>query len=743
MRTHVVVYLNALVLLLATGRALAEDAPAFRNPDLPTAQRVEDLLGRMTLEEKVSQMQHQAPAIERLGVPAYNWWNEALHGVARNGVATVFPQAIGLAAAWDTPMHKEIASVISDEARAKYHEALRKGEHGGYQGLTFWSPNINIFRDPRWGRGQETYGEDPFLTARLGVAFVEGMQGDDPRYLKTVSTPKHFAVHSGPEPLRHGFDAEVSEYDLWNTYLPAFKATVQEGHAESVMCAYNALDGEPCCGDPRLLTDILRNQWGFQGYVVSDCDAIADIQNGHHAAPDAAHAAAAAVKAGDDLNCGGTYGALVDAVKTGILSEEQINVSVRRLLTARFRLGMFDPPERVPYAQIPFSDNDSAQHDTLARRAARESIVLLKNSAGTLPLGKNLREIAVIGPNADNLDVLLGNYNGDPSHPVTVLQGVRNAVPNAHITYAKGCDWTKADASQDAALANVRSSDAVVMVMGISPRLEGEEMQVNAPGFSGGDRTRLDLPDVQKDLIRAVTALGKPTVLVLLNGSALAIPWADAHVPAIVEAWYPGQQGGNAVADVLFGDYNPAGRLPVTVYRSVDDLPPFTDYNMTGRTYRYFQGRALYPFGYGLSYTRFAYSGLKAPARSAAGKPVTVSVDVKNTGRMAGDEAVQLYIRRLRVPTEHAIKELKGFQRVSLKPGERRTVRFTLSPDALASYDTEAGAVEVAPGDYEIQVGASSQDIRVRRTLRVVEAGRLDPRAATGGRSPSGRTSKM
>lgn len=712
--------LCVLAALAPASWAADGDVAPFRDPGLPLLRRVDDLLSRLTLEEKVAQMQHEAPGIERLGIPPYNWWNEALHGVARAGTATVFPQAIGLAATWDVPLHKRVATVISDEARAKYHEALRKGEHGGYQGLTFWSPNINIFRDPRWGRGQETYGEDPYLTARLGVAFVEGMQGDDPRYLKTVATPKHYAVHSGPEPARHRFDAVVSEYDLWNTYLPAFEAAVREGKAGSVMCAYNALDGEPCCGNPRLLTDLLRTQWGFDGYVVSDCDAISDIYGDHKAAPDAAHAAALAVKAGDDLNCGGTYAALTQAVRTGLLSEEDVNTAVRRLLTARFRLGMFDPPERVPYAAIPYSVNNAPEHDRLAREAARASMVLLKNEGHTLPLSRDVKRIAVIGPNADSAEVQMGNYNGTPSHPVTVAQGIRNAVGDGvAVTCVKGCDYTRADASREAALESARAADAVVLVMGISPRLEGEEMRVDAPGFSGGDRTRIDLPDAQQALIRDVAALGRPTVLVLLNGSALAVNWAARNVPAILEAWYPGQQGGNAVADVLFGDYNPAGRLPVTFYRSVADLPPFDDYGMRGRTYRYFSGRPLYPFGHGLSYTSFSYRRLRAPRRAAAGKPVEVSVEVKNTGRRAGDEVVQLYVRRMLAPQRRAVKALKGFQRVPLKPGETRAVRFTLPSDAFTAYDEDAGRVAVAPGDYEIQVGASSEDIRQRATVAV------------------------
>lgn len=709
-----------LLFAMAAAAQAADTPPPYQNPKLPVGKRVDDLVSRMTLQEKVSQMLNQAPAIERLGIPAYDWWNEALHGVARNGVATVFPQAIGLAATWDTELHLKVATVISDEARAKHHEAVRNGVHRIYAGLTFWSPNINIFRDPRWGRGQETYGEDPCLTGRLGVAFVKGMQGNDRKYLKTVATPKHYAVHSGPEPARHGFDVTVSEADLWNTYLPAFEACVREGKAESIMCAYNAYAGKPCCTNARLQQEILRKQWGFKGYIVSDCDAVADVFTGHKAVSKPEEAAALSLKAGTDLNCGGTFGALPGAVSLGLISEQDIDVAVKRLFTARFRLGMFDPPEMVKWARIPFSVNDAPEHDRLALRAAQESIVLLKNEGPVLPLSKSLRRIAVIGPNADDVEVLLGNYNGNPSHPVTVLKGIRDkaAAFGAEVTYARGCELASEAPDRARALELAREADAVILVLGIHPRLEGEEMDVRVPGFAGGDRLTLDLPAAQQSLMEDVVKTGRPVVLVLMSGSALSVNWADRHVPAIVQAWYPGQQGGAAVADILFGDVNPSGRLPVTFYRSVDDLPPFEDYSMAGRTYRYFRGTALYPFGHGLSYTSFRYEGLRLDKPAAAGKPVTATLKVTNAGKVAGAEVVQFYIVPPDPEVDGLIKQLAAFTRVTLKPGQSSVVKVSLPESAFARYHEAAGSVTVAPGEYEVQVGASSADIRLKGIVR-------------------------
>ena len=832
--------------------------PIYKDTSYPIKERVADLVSRMTLDEKVSQMLHSAPGIERLDIPPYNWWNECLHGVARAGIATVFPQAIGLAATWNTDLMARIATAISDEARAKHHEALRQDVHQIYTGLTFWSPNINIFRDPRWGRGHETYGEDPYLTARMGVTFVKGLQGDDPRYLKVVATPKHYAVHSGPEPERHHFDAQASAQDLWDTYLPAFEACLTEGGAWSVMGAYNRTNGEPCCASPTLLQEILRERWGFKGYVVSDCWAIVDIHKHHKLVETAPEAAALAVNHGCDLNCGYTYGALLIAVEQGLIDKTTIDRAVTRLFTARFRLGMFDPPERVPYAQIPIEINASPEHAALADQAARESIVLLKNE-DLLPLPKDLDAIAVIGPNADALAPLVGNYNGTPLHATTLLEGIQNKVgPETRVYTARGCALAeglpvlnviptahlrpiKADAGQTGLTATIYAeanfkgapihtqidpvvnktwkvaapisghpgdpysirwegylvppesgtyrlgargfdavrltldsdvivefsnehhaltrsaeveleagrltplclevshkqaangeaallwepptrdlratalkaaaqADVVVMALGLTADIEGEEMALDVPGFRGGDRTTLGLPGPQETLLREIHALGKPVVLMLMNGSALAVNWAAEHVPAIVETWYPGQAGGAAVADVLFGDYNPAGRLPVTFYRSVEDLPPFEEYAMTGRTYRYFDGEVLYPFGHGLSYTTFAYSDLEiTPEEVDAGAEVTVSVRLKNTGERAGDEVVQLYVRDAEASTRVPLRQLRGFTRVHLAPGEAQRIAFTLGPEDFALVN-EAGERVVEPGVFEISVGGGQPD---------------------------------
>ena len=869
---------------LGTAGAAWGDEPVYRDPTHSFEERAADLVSRMTLEEKVSQLQDVAPAIPRLGVPAYGWWNEALHGVARAGPATVFPQAIGLAATFDTKLMLEEATAISDEARAKHAEALRRGEHGRYQGLTFWSPNINIFRDPRWGRGQETYGEDPYLTARMGVAFVEGMQGNDPHYLKVVATAKHYVVHSGPEPERHHFDVHPSEIDLHETYLPAFRALVEEAHVASVMGAYNRVNGESASASPRLLQDILRKRWGFEGYVVSDCDAVADIFTQHKIVATAEQAAALALRSGLDLNCGQTFGALVNAVHQGLVSEADVDTAARRLMRARFALGMFDPPERVPWTHIPYSVNQSPEHDRLARRAAQSSIVLLKNEHNTLPLSRNLRSIAVVGPTADEIMSLLGNYYGTPAAPVTILQGIRDAAgPNTRVTYARGADlvegredaravpaidskylrpqagssaqglkgeyfngrdfagkpnltrvdariafrWDRVsptddlvargelpatqalgsehfcvrwsgqllppvsgryeievgaddgfrlyidnhlvlDAWQttsrlqsksvsldlqagkaydvrleyfqdtrdaevrlawrlpgfkpqfDEAVDAARAADAIVFVGGLTGDVEGEEMKVNYPGFSGGDRTDLRLPATQARLLQALQATGKPVVLVLTTGSALAVDWAKEHIPAILVAWYPGQRGGNAVADVLFGDVNPAGRLPVTFYKA-GALPAFDDYSMKGRTYRYFEDEPLYPFGYGLSYTSFHYSGLALDRTSVARNgTIQASVRVKNVGARAGDEVVQLYLKPPDTRYPRPLKELRGFRRVTLAPGEEQAVSFTLEPDRdVTRYDVDKKDYVVDSGKYEVQIGASSADIRQRATFTV------------------------
>ena len=706
--------LGAAALCSLLAAAAGAQTPDYLNQDLPFAARVRDLVARMTLAEKVSQMKDVAPAIDRLGVPAYNWWNEALHGVARSGLATSFPQAIGLAATWDDSLLFRAASVISDEARAKYQEYLRQDKHDRYGGLTFWSPNINLFRDPRWGRGQETYG----------------MQGDDPKYLKAVATVKHFAVHSGPEPARHTFDAVVSERDLRESYLPHFEAGIKQGGAYSLMCAYNRVDAKAACGSNMLLTDVLRGEWGFPGYVVSDCGAIDDIYQRHKVVATAAEAAALAVKSGTDLECGGVYSALVDAVHQGLITDAEIDSSVTRLFMARMKLGMFDSADRVPWSRIPYRVVDEPSHRELARQVARESIVLLKNQGGLLPLRKDLRALAVIGPNADQAAMLLGNYNGSPSDTITPLRGIRAAVAmGTHVLYARGANLadgvagpdseTSATLEEDAVRA-ATAADAVVLFLGLTNELEGEEMPVQVAGFRGGDRTSIDLPAAQERLLERIAAIGKPTVLVLMNGSALAVNWAQEHVPAIVDAWYPGQAGGAAIADVLFGDYNPGGRLPVTFYRSVDDLPAFDNYSMAGRTYRFFDGPPLYPFGHGLSYTTFAYDSLRTSTDSlAAGDTVAVRVNITNTGHRAGDEVVQLYVQHLGSAVTRPRQDLRGYQRVTLNPGETRTVVFPLPTASLAYWNVGAHAWSTESEPVRLEVGASSADIRLDRVIQV------------------------
>ena len=684
-------------------------------------ERAEDLVSRMTLEEKVSQLGYGAPAIPRLGIPAYNWWNECLHGVARAGIATVFPQAIGMAASFNEKLMHDVAAAISDEGRAKHHEFVRQGDTGIYKGLTFWSPNINIFRDPRWGRGHETYGEDPYLTGRMGVAFVKGLQGDHPKYLKAVATPKHYAVHSGPEPLRHEFDARVSKKEMRETYLPAFKETIKEGGAASIMGAYNRTNSEPCCASPTLLKKILREEWGFDGYVVSDCGAVEDIYAHHKVASSREEAAAMAVKNGCDLCCGQIFGSLTEAVRQGLIDEHTIDQAAIRLFEARFKLGMFDPAEEVPYARIPYEVNDCDEHRKLAAKMAREGIVLLKNEGDVLPLKKGLKTIAVIGPNADSKKVLLGNYNGTPSEYVTILEGIRRKVsPGTKVYYAEGCDLT---ASHDGywgeearrefseAVSAAQRSDAVIMCMGLSPDLEGEEGDA-ANSDGGGDKTSLKLPGVQQELLKEILKTGKPVVMVILNGSPVAVNWAQDNIPAILEAWYPGEEGGTAVADVLFGDYNPAGRLPVTFVKSLDDLPPFTDYSMKGRTYRFAEKEPLYPFGFGLSYTKFEYDNMTLNSHSInAGDSLEVSADVCNTGSMAGDEVVQLYLKDVDASVRVPIWELKGIKRIHLKPGQKQSVKFTVTARQMALIDEEGKAV-LEPGIFTVFVGGSQPDER-------------------------------
>jgi beta-glucosidase len=709
-----VIAILASALIEADAQTTPPTLAKFKNPSLPPEERARDLISNMTLEEKAAQLGHTAPAIARLGIPEYNWWNEGLHGVARADVATVFPQAIGMAASWDVPLMHRVANVLGTEFRAKYVEKVHpNGGTDWYRGLTVWSPNINIFRDPRWGRGQETYGEDPFLTSQLGVAFVSELQGSDPKYLKAIATPKHFAVHSGPESTRHTADVHVSRHDLEDTYLPAFRATVMEAKAQSVMCAYNAINGEPACANGTLLQEHLRKDWGFQGYVVSDCGAAADvfIPDGHKFAPNAEAGVTAAFKAGMDLICGDYRNnmsteptAIVGAVRHGLLPESVLNRALTRLFTARIRLGMFDPAANNIYSKIPASQYDTPAHREVALQMAKESLVLLKNSGNLLPLKKTPGVIAVIGPNADELDPLVGNYNGTPSRPVTILAGVRARFPQSKVVYVKGTKLVEADTSADKAVEAARGADLVVMVAGLTAHIEGEEMKVNAQGFAGGDRTSLDLPAPQEQLLQRVQAVGKPTVLVLMNGSALGVNWADQHVPAIVEAWYPGEQGGTAVAALLAGDFSPGGRLPVTFYQSVDQLPPFDDYSMSKRTYRYFSGEPLYPFGYGLSFTTFSYSNSHVSKTNvAATDNVTISVDVTNSGAVAGDEVVQLYLTQAGVRGA-PLRALKGFQRIHLNQGEKKTVEFTLHDRELSVVD-DSGKHRIIPGQVAAWVG--------------------------------------
>lgn len=842
-----------LALILVRAAAQTGGGAVYLDPSQPINVRVDDLIRRMTLEQKASQLVNQARAIPDLQVPAYDWWSEALHGVANAGTATVFPEPIGLAATFDDPLIHEMAIVIGTEARAKHNQAVRAGRRDIMEGLDFWSPNINIFRDPRWGRGQETYGEDPFLTGRMGVAFVTGLQGDDPKYFRVISTPKHFAVHSGPETSRHTIDVRVSKHDMEDTYLPAFRAAVTEGKAESVMCAYNRVNGEPACANTFLLQDQLRGAWKFNGYVVSDCGAIVDVYEGHQFVKSQAAAAAVSLKKGMDNECADfftvakdsrDYQPYVDAVKQGLLTEADLDVSLRRLFTARMRLGMFDPPEKVPYAQTPDSEIDSVAHRDLALKTARESMVLLKND-GVLPFAASVKKILVVGPLAESAQVLHGNYSGTASHAVTALEGIRKQFPSAQVTFVAGTNflrqetviptsalstddgkpglkgeyfpgsdfagtpqvvrtdavvdfqlfhpdphaitppqgmkdfsarWTgfltpaesgsyqvglvgsmhrmwldgklvvddavlhdpnsqgviialtkghsyavkieylrggfgtklvwlpvSADPSFEAASA-ARQADVVVAVVGITSKLEGEEMKVDVPGFNGGDRTSLNLPAEEEALLGALKGAGKPLVVVLMNGSALAVNWANDHANAILEAWYSGEEGGTAIAQTLAGVNNPGGRLPVTFYKGIEQLPPFEDYAMKNRTYRYFAGEPLYPFGYGLTYSKFEYSNLKLSSPELeAGNPLAVEVDLKNASPRAGDEVVELYVSFPKLPGA-PLRALRGFTRVHVEAGAVRHVKLALQPRDL-SYVNEAGDRMVAAGDYVISAG--------------------------------------
>jgi beta-glucosidase len=711
------------------------EPPIWRDPLQPLPARANDLIRRMSLAEKVAQLQNGAPAIRRLGLPAYDYWSEALHGVANNGDATVFPQAIGAAATWDPALLQQESAVIGIEGRAKFNDyaAKHNGDAKWFGGLTFWSPNINIFRDPRWGRGQETYGEDPFLSGTLGVAFIKGLQGDNPNCMLAMGCAKHFAVHSGPEPERHRFDAEPSERDLYETYLPQFEMAVREGHVGGVMGAYNAVNGVPACASSFLLTDILRKQWGFDGYIVSDCAAIHNIwgREEHHYVNTSEEAAAAAVKAGCNLCCGGDYNPLVRAVQKGLITEKEIDRALYYTLWTRFRLGLFDPPEKCPYSKIGIDQNDTPEHEALALKVAEEAIVLLKND-GVLPLNRSkIKRIAVIGPNADSDWMLEGNYNGHAARPVTILSGIKQlAGSDIEVTHTAGCPWAqRTDGSNkpsqeaiDDAIAKAKAADAVIFVGGITARLEGEEMgRDNAfGGFEGGDRTTIELPSVQTDLLKALAGTGKPVILVNCSGSPMAMPWETEHLPAILQAWYPGEQGGRAVGEILFGDVNPSGHLPLTFYASTADLPGFTDYSMSNRTYRYFNGKPAFAFGHGLSYTKFKFQNGKLAAKTIpADGTAKVSFAVKNTGKLDGDEVAQVYFRHVNSAVPQAKLALCGFARVHLKRGESSNVTVEVPTTRLRYWDTQKKQYVVAPGDYEILIGAAADDIRMKLPLTI------------------------
>ena len=742
--------MKKLVILLAallafTGIKAQGPKYPFNDPKLSVDQRVEDLLNRLTLEEKVGMMMNGSTGVERLGIPDYNWWNEALHGVARAGIATVFPQAIGMAATFDPEEHLRTFTVISDEARAKYNEAVRNGEHKQYYGLSFWTPNINIFRDPRWGRGQETYGEDPYLTSVFGKAAVFGLQGEDDTYFKSHACAKHYAVHSGPESLRHSFDVTVSSRDLWETYLPAFEALVTEANVQEVMGAYNRYAGQPCCSSDLLLMNILRKRWNFQGMVVSDCGAITDFfaPNAHETHKDAPSASADAVKKGTDVECGSNYQTLIEAVEKGYITVDEINVSMRRIIKGWIDLGILDYKDSTPWADLPYSIVASKEHAEQALTVARKSMVLLKNDNNTLPLKpEKIKKIAVIGPNAADSTLMLGNYNGDPTHVVTILDGIKAAYPDAEVTYERGCDLVEGfisvpkaprtgmdmaelarqmglkaipsenytDEALKALADRAAQADVIIFAGGISPAVEGEELKTTVDGFAGGDRQRIELPEVQSKVLKALHKTGKPVVFVLCAGSAVALEQNEKDYDALICAWYGGQEGGRAVADVISGKYNPSGRLPLTFYKSTNQLPDFLDYSMDGRTYRYMTESPLYDFGYGLSYTTFEYEKAKLSSKKIKnGKSVTLKVNVSNTGDLAGNEAVQVYVKRLN-DDKAPVKALKGLKMVGLKTGETKTVEIELPASSFEYYDGYSDDLIVKSGEYLVMVGSSSRD---------------------------------
>ena len=716
----------------------------WKDPTEPIGLRVKDLISRMSLAEKTSLLLADEAAIPRLGIPAYSFRNEGIHGyMARLGYTTMFPQVIGMAATWNANLIKEEANVIATEARAHFNDYTSKHEGNSimHEGISLYAPNVNLVRDPRWGRGQETYGEDPFLTSKLSLAYIEGLQGNNPKYIKALACAKHFAVHSGPEPMRHVMNMIPSKQDLYDTYLPTFEVDIREGHAGSVMSAYSALYGKPDCADPFLLTKLLRKQWGFNGFVVSDGGAITDIWAHHKYVTTPEEAVTAALKAGCDLFSGAItntgvgkypfrdYEVLGRTLKQGLVSESLIDSAISKTLAARFQLGLFDPPEMVPWSKITLKQNDTPGNKSLALKAAEESIVLLKNN-GIIPLNKEkLKNIAVVGANANSVKMLLGNYEGNPPHPVTILEGIKEAAGDKiKIIYEEGCPLAiKNDDSNkptkeaiDKVVDKAKTSDIIIYVGGLDATLEREQNKVDYQGFYGGDRTKISLPSVQEDLIKALYKTGKPVIFINCSGSAIAMKWEAKNIPAIIQAWYPGEEGGTAVANVLFGDYNPAGRLPVTFYKSVNQLPPFTDYRMKDRTYRYFTGTPLYPFGFGLSYTSFKYSSLKVSENKAMpDDTIKVSVSVKNTGKLDGDEVVQLYVKNESKQGMHTIKSLKGFKRVFIKKGDTKTVEISLPISEFKEYNVSMNKLVVEPGKYEIQIGSSSRDIKLKKILTV------------------------
>ncbi|MCI6559610.1 MAG: glycoside hydrolase family 3 C-terminal domain-containing protein [Prevotella sp.] len=698
-----------IVALIATAAAnmqiLAQMLP-YQNPNLSSSERADDLIGRLTLEEKSKLMMDQSPAIKRLGIPEFHWWNEALHGVGRNGTATVFPITMCMAASWNDALLQDVFTAVSDEARAKNQEAKKSGKLKRYQCLSFWTPNINIFRDPRWGRGQETYGEDPYLTSKMGLAVVRGLQGpENSKYRKLLACAKHFAVHSGPEWNRHSFDVQqLPARDLWETYLPAFKTLVQEGNVAEVMCAYQRIDGEPCCGNNRFEHQILREEWGYKGLITSDCWAIRDFYDKgcHEVSKDAAEASATAVRAGTDLECGSAYKALPEAVKRGEITEKELDKSLKKLIMARIELGDFDNDSLVEWTRIPSSVVACKKHKQMALDMARQGTVLLKNN-GLLPLDKDAK-IVVMGPNANDAEMMWGNYNGTPTATMTILDGIHNYQPEAR--FIRGCGHTRNSDSLRVSdiIYAVRDADIVVFAGGISPRLEGEEMKVNEVGFKGGDRTDIELPKKQRQLLAALHDAGKKVVLVNCSGSAVALEPEISSCDAILQAWYGGEQGGTAVAEILFGDVNPSGKLPVTFYKNTQQLPDFEEYKMAGRTYRYMKEQPLFCFGYGLSYTTFEFGTPKYNAKKGV-----VTVEVTNTGKRDGDEVVQVYIKRI-ADTEGPNKTLKAFKRVSLKAGEKKVISIDFKRGNFEGWDPEHNVMRVVAGKYQMMVGNSSRD---------------------------------